>query len=242
MPQNVGLVFMLDRLPACIVAGIVGWCLGWASAWFSAWLHPPDETPLKSSETPADQSSASPVQQAWLRTLLIRDPIVQGASAVVWAAIPWFVAGDWLHWAETGLLSLPLIQVAVTDFRTRYVYTVVAAIGILLGLAFGWQVHHAEWWTSLAGAAGSAIGFGAIYGLGYAWTRGRVEAMARGDIGIAAMVGAGAATYALQALFLGMLISGVIAAAVWMRTRSRHSYFAYGPGLCIGGLVTLFLW
>jgi prepilin signal peptidase PulO-like enzyme (type II secretory pathway) len=211
---------MQERLPSAIVAGIVGWCLGWASALLSAWLHPPEQ-------------SAHP------RTWLLPDALVQASSALVWAAIPLLLAGDWLRWAEAGLLSLPLIQVAVTDLRTRYVYTVVAAIGLGLGLAVGWQVHHVDWWWSLAGAAGGALAFGGLYLLGRMMYRGR-EAMARGDIGIAAMVGAGAAACTLQALFLGVLISGVLALGVLLVTRSREGSMPYGPGLCLGGLITLF--
>jgi hypothetical protein len=222
MPQNVA-DLMHDRAAIGIVAGLLGWCVGWASAWFSAWLHPPDERPARS-----------------LRGRLVPDPIVQVVSAAVGAAIPFFVVGDWLRWAEAGLLAMPLIQVAVTDLRTRYVYTVVAGVGLLLGLAFGWQVHRVDWWTSLAGAAGGFAAFGGLYLLGRLIYRGRVEAMARGDIGIAAMVGAGAAACTVQALFLGVVIGGVLAAGIWAVTRSREGFMPYGPGLCLGGLATLF--
>jgi prepilin signal peptidase PulO-like enzyme (type II secretory pathway) len=212
---------MQERLPSAIVAAIVGWCLGWASAWLSAWLHPPEHAP------------------GWPPRWLAPDPLVQVSSALVWAAIPWLVAGDWLRWAEAGLLSLPLIQVAVTDLRTRYVYTLVAAAGLGLGLAFGWQVHRVDWWWSPAGAVGGGLAFGGLYLLGRLLYRGR-EAMARGDIGIAAMVGAGAAACTLQALFLGVLISGILAVGVLLVTRSREGSMPYGPGLCLGGLITLF--
>jgi prepilin signal peptidase PulO-like enzyme (type II secretory pathway) len=101
--------------------------------------------------------------------------------------IPVFIPGDWWLWVKAGLLALTLIQVAVTDMRTRYVYTVVALIGLCLGLAFGWQVHHVDWWTGLAGAAGGFGSFGALYLFGLLFARvrdeGRVEPMARGDIG-----------------------------------------------------------
>src|SRR5712691_6253024 len=113
-----GTALMLDRLPIAIGFALVGWCLGWGSAWLSDWLMAKDELP------PAGHG------------LLVRDPLVQGNSAVVWAATPFLIQnGDWLRWAETGLVAVPLIQVAITDFRTRYVYTVMAAIGAALGLA-----------------------------------------------------------------------------------------------------------
>src|SRR5438046_1413738 len=127
---------MLERVPLVVLAAIVGWCLGLASAWLTSRLE-------ASSDTSEKRSGVA------LQGFLVRDPIVQGASALVWAAIPIFLAGDWPRWAEAGLLAVPLIQVAVTDFRTRYVYTVVAWIGLAIGLAFGWQVHAGDWWTSV---------------------------------------------------------------------------------------------
>jgi prepilin signal peptidase PulO-like enzyme (type II secretory pathway) len=219
---------MQDRLAIAVGAGIVGWGLGWVSAWLTGWLHPPED-----ADPDGHDATGS------LYRSLVADPLVQCASALVWACIPFLVTGDWLRWAETGLLSLPLIQVAVTDLRTRYVYTVVAAIGVLLGLAFGWQVHHVDWWWSLAGAAGGAAAFGGLYLLGRLMYRGR-EAMARGDIGIAAMVGAGAAACTAEAVFLGVFISGVLAVGILLVTRSRGGSMPYGPGLCLGGLITLF--
>jgi prepilin signal peptidase PulO-like enzyme (type II secretory pathway) len=219
---------MLDRLPIDIVAGVVGWCLGWASAWLTDWL-----------QTGQDDASDKPPARL-MRGRLIRDPIVQGASALVWAAIAIFLPGDRWRWAAAGLLAVPLIQVAVTDFRTRYVYTIIAWIGLALGLAFGWQVHGGEWWTSLAGAVGGFVAFGVLFLLGRLLYRGRVEAMARGDITIAAMVGAGSAACTPQSLFLGVLVGGLLAAGVLIARRSRHGFMPYGPGLCLGGLATLF--
>jgi prepilin signal peptidase PulO-like enzyme (type II secretory pathway) len=219
-----GAELMLDRVPIAIVFGLVGWGLGWASAWVSDWLMAKDDLPSPG------------------RGLLIRDPLVQGGSALVWAATPFVLPGDWIRWAETGLVAVPLIQVAVTDFRTRYVYTVMAAIGAAIGLAFGWQVHGFDmpWWTSLAGAVGGFLAFGFLWLLGRLIYRGRVEAMARGDITIAAMVGAGAAGCTPTALFLGVLLGGLIAVALLFARRSRHATMPYGPGLCLGGLAALF--
>jgi prepilin signal peptidase PulO-like enzyme (type II secretory pathway) len=215
---------MLDRLPIVLAAAVIGWLLGWVSAWLTDWLMAKDDLP-----------------PAW-RGLLVRDPLVQGGSALVWAATPLVIEGGWLRWVETGLVAVPLIQVAVTDFRTRYVYTMVAGIGTVLGLAFGWQVHTTAmpWWTSVAGAVGGFAAFGLLYLLGRLMYRGRVEAMARGDVTIAAMVGAGAAACTPQALFLGVLVGGLIAVGLLVARRSRHAFMPYGPGLCLGGLAALF--
>lgn len=185
-------------------------------------------------------------------SVLLRDVYVQGGCALVWAATPFLVQGDWLRWTETGLVAVPLIQVAATDFRTRYVYSVVAAVGAVLGLAFGWQIHNTAvpswtriggvdlpWLMSVAGALGGFVAFLLLWLLGRLIYRGR-EAMARGDITIAAMVGAGAAGCTPFALFFGVLFGAVIAVGFLLIGRSRHATMPYGPGLCLGGLAALF--
>ncbi len=221
---------MLDRLPIGLAAGAVGWCLGWGSAWLTEWLETGD----------ADASQHRLSTALLTRRRLVPDPIVQATSALAWAALAVFVPGGWVRWAEAGLLAVPLIQVAVTDFRTRFVYTDVARTGLVLGLVFGWQVHGDAWWSSLAGAAGGFAAFGLLYVLGRVIYRGRVEAMARGDITIAAMVGAESAACTPQALFVGVLAGGLLALGVLIARRSRHGFMPYGPGLCLGGLATLF--
>jgi leader peptidase (prepilin peptidase)/N-methyltransferase len=205
-----------------VPAAVLGFAVGWLSAY------------LTERVTPAEE--AQPIRG---RSLLVRDPLAQGALAVIWAAIPLTIAGDLVRWLEAAVLSVPLVQVGVTDLRTRYVYDVVAAVGLVLGIAIGWHLHDAPWWSSVAGAIGGALLFVALYWLGRIIFK--QEAMARGDITIAAMVGAGAASTALYALIYGILASGILAAVVWAVTRSTRGYMPYGPGLCIGGLITLFV-
>src|SRR5438132_13027850 len=91
-----GMAVMLDRLPIAIGFALVGWCLGWASAWLSDWLMAKDDLP------PAGKG------------LLLRDPLVQSGSALVWAATPLVFPDNLLGDAEAGLVVVPLIRVAVT--------------------------------------------------------------------------------------------------------------------------------
>jgi len=170
---------------------------------------------------------------------LVRDLLVQASCAVVWAVLPIALEGPWWRWAAAGLIAVPLLQVAVTDLRHRHVYLVVGGAGIVLGIALGWVVHGGEWWYGALGAAGGFLSFLALYLLGRLIYRGQ-EPLARGDITIAAMVGASAGAYTLSALFVGILASGVFAIALFIGRRSLKSFMPYGPGLCLGGLVTLF--
>src|SRR5438094_8598731 len=114
---------------------IAGFVLGWLAARLTEWVQPPED--------------AAPIRG---RSFVVRDPLVQGTLAVVWAAIPFVVAGDVVRWLEAGVLATPLVQVAVTDLRVRYVYTVIAVLGLVLGLALGWHYHGVDWYWSVVGA------------------------------------------------------------------------------------------
>jgi leader peptidase (prepilin peptidase)/N-methyltransferase len=212
---------MIERLLVCAAAALAGATLGWLSAWAAEWLQTQDRLPSHS------------------RGPLLRDPAVQGACALVWAAAAWLFEPDWLRWVGVGVLAVPLVQVGITDLRHRYVYTLVAIVGLALGLAFAWRLQDAAWWTSLLGAAGGGLAFLLLYLVGRLLYRGG-EPLARGDITIAAMVGAVAASCTARALVLGVLLSGLFAVGVLIRRRSGRSYLPYGPGLCLGGLITLF--
>jgi prepilin signal peptidase PulO-like enzyme (type II secretory pathway) len=67
------------------------------------------------------------------------------------------------------------------------------------------------------------------------------DAFGRGDVMIGALVGAMVGLPdAGTSLVLGTLFGGVGSLGVGLVCRSRRAYFAYGPALCLGGLVTLF--
>jgi prepilin signal peptidase PulO-like enzyme (type II secretory pathway) len=246
--QNVTLV-LIERIPLAVLGAVVGWSLGWLSAWATEWLEywewakdpaepaTLEETP-RASEAEGSEKAVAERRERPALGKVWRDPLMQGGCALVWAAAALLPTGDWWRPWAVGLLAVPLVQVAVTDFRTRYVYTLYAAVGIGLGLGLGWLVHDAPWWTSVAGAIGGTVSFGLLYVLGRLVFR--REAMASGDITIAAMVGAGAATCTLQALVYGVLVGGVIAAGTLAFRRQLGIFMPYGPGLCLGGLAILF--
>lgn len=212
---------MLEQVGIAVAAACVGWCLGWASARATDWLQAADELPLAAHGA------------------FVRDALVQVGGAAAWVLAYVLIGGEWWRWVSAAVLTVPLIQVAVTDLRHRYVYTLIAGAGLVLGLVLGPIARDAEWWTSAAGALGGFISFGALYLLGRLIYRGG-EPLARGDITIAAMVGAVAGTCTASALVLGVLFGGVFAIGVWIVRRSRHAYLPYGPGLCLGGLLSLF--
>jgi prepilin signal peptidase PulO-like enzyme (type II secretory pathway) len=208
-------------LALAAAAAVGGWLAGLLSAWLTDLLQVQDGLP-----------SAS-------RGPLVRDPLVQAGLAVVWAVFALrAIEQDWRGPAAAAVLAVPIVQVAVTDLRHRYVYTVVALVGLVLGLLLGGVLHADAWWNWPLGALGGLLLFLALYWVGRVAYRGQ-EPLARGDITIAAMVGAMAGPQTPMALVLGILFSGVFAVAVLIARRSRHVYLPYGPGLCLGALVTL---
>jgi prepilin signal peptidase PulO-like enzyme (type II secretory pathway) len=238
--QN-GACVMVERVPLAVLGALVGFVLGWGSARVTEWFASADADPNDSAggDEPGFAlgrlAAGAPAWQA-----LVPDPLVQGGAALAWAAAFLLLEGEWWRPVAAGLMAVPLIQVAVTDLRTRYVYTAIAAVGLLLGLAFGWQLHGVAWFWSLFGAIGGFVGFGGLWLLGKLLYKGK-EALARGDITIAAMVGAGAAACAAQALVAGVLLGGLFAIGMLVVRRSRHEFMPYGPGLCLGGIATLFV-
>jgi prepilin signal peptidase PulO-like enzyme (type II secretory pathway) len=175
-----------------------------------------------------------------LPSWLVGDVLVQAALAVVGVLVPLFVPAPMWRWLLTLLLAVPVVQVAVTDLRQRYVYTAVALVGIVLGVLGSPLVHQAPWWSGAAGALVGWLAFGALYLLGRWVYHGR-EPLALGDVTIAAMVGAVAGPSVLSALVLGILASGLAAIGVLITRRSGTALMAYGPGLCLGALVSLFM-
>jgi prepilin signal peptidase PulO-like enzyme (type II secretory pathway) len=204
-----------------VVGVVLGWCAGWAS-----------------SALVVRVVREQKVGGRW--SALVPDPLAQAALAAIGGLLPLLTPGPWWRWLLAGLLAVSPVQVAVSDLRAGYVYTAVALVGIALGVACAPIVHDSAWWWGAAGAAIGLVVFGAIYGLGRLLYRGG-EPLALGDVTIAALVGAVAGPYVLSALVVGVLASGVAALGVLVVRRSRHAPMPYGPGLCLGALLTLFV-
>lgn len=177
----------------------------------------------------------------WSPALLLRDPVVQVAAALAWAGLM-VALGPTPRWLAASLVTVPLIQVAATDLRTRDVFLPIATAGVLFGVAAAPVLEPRAPAAGLLGAVIGAVVFGVLYLLGMLFSRlryGGEEAMAMGDVWIAAMVGAISGSEVVTALVAGTLIGAVPAAVLMLTRRSRLTTMPYGPGLCIGGLIGL---
>jgi prepilin signal peptidase PulO-like enzyme (type II secretory pathway) len=210
------------------LALVAGAALGWLGGLASSQL-----VALVLKQTPASSSRRLP---GWL----VGDVLVQMPLALLGVLVPLAVPGPAWRWLLALLLGVPVVQVAVTDLRERYVYAAVALVGIVLGVVGSPIVHESPWWSGAAGAVVGWLAFAALYVLGRWLYRGR-EPLATGDVTIAAMVGAVAGTSVLNALVLGILASGLAAIGVLIARRSIGALMPYGPGLCLGALLSLLM-
>src|SRR5580765_7274536 len=104
-----------SELLVIAAAGAAGWFLAAALAWLTDCVTRPDGDSYRLCEN-----------------FLVRDPLLQAAVAATWMILT--VGG--LSWqvGAAALVSVPLVQVAVADLRSGYVYTVVGVSGIALSV------------------------------------------------------------------------------------------------------------
>jgi hypothetical protein len=222
---------LLGLLPLAALVLVAGWAVGWVSARYTNAL-------LLASDEPLPGSS-----RGWLL-----DPWVQAGCAVAWTlAFLHYATVDapFWRWLVAALLAVPLVQVTVTDLRLRIVFTHIAYATTAAGILLSPLLHPAPpwWWSfvlSLLGTVGGFVAFAFLYWLGKRLYRG-VEAMAWGDVLIAAMVGAISGPFTGPALIAGVVISGLIALGFVLVRRDRRAFMPYGPGLCVGAYLAFFM-
>jgi prepilin signal peptidase PulO-like enzyme (type II secretory pathway) len=170
--------------------------------------------------------------------LLAVDPLIQGFQAVAFVALG-IRYGLSLQLAIYGALSLVLTLVLFVDLRTRFVYGSVAYPGILAGIVLTPVAQGGAFWEALASAVVCGVIFSLIYLIGRLLYRG-AEPLASGDVVIAALVGSVVGLGSIvPAIFLGVFFSGLLAVGFAIWHRSTKVYLPYGPGLCLGALITI---
>jgi leader peptidase (prepilin peptidase)/N-methyltransferase len=140
--------------------------------------------------------------------------------------------------------SIPLLVIMLVDFWTRLIHTNVILVGISLGWLFAAIEGGGELIDSLIGMLIGAGVFFFFYFLAIVIYRNpKVVPFGLGDVYLAAMIGAMVRVDQIaRALVLGMLLAAIILGALLVaRVLSRRQAVAYGPYLCLGALLTLFL-
>ena len=235
----------MDGLGLAVAWAVLGWVVGALGGYAARALVAPD---LASDEPP-------PRRVAFLGPLGV-DLAIQSATAISFGLLA-LSRGFGLMLLIYSLYAVALVLVFVIDARTRFVYNLLAYPAVVIGVVLTPFANQQEIWNGLVGAL---IGAGILQALRLVGRRGYggQEAIASGDVTIAAMVGAMTGVRGvLAALFAGSVLGFLIfVPGIVMRMRgnmaqgqsfkqawgsSTRIYAAFGPGLCLGALLMLLI-
>lgn len=170
-------------------------------------------------------------------------PIFELATAAYFAVAA-AQLGTSVELAAVLIFSLPLLVIGLVDYWTRLIHSVVVLAGIGVGLLFALRDGPRGLAESALAMVLAALAFGLFYVLAIVvYKNPKASPFGLGDVYLAAMIGAMVGLDdVVRALFLGMLISGVILGSLLMvKVLDRKQTVAYGPYLCLGALLTLVL-
>lgn len=165
-----------------------------------------------------------------------------GVAAYV-ALVTWR-QDDWLTLVSVVVFAVPLLVILLVDLWTRLIYTNVIYAGTLAGFVFALFDGASALLRSVLGLVAATLIFAGFYLLAIAlYHNTRVVPFGRGDIYLAAMIGAMVRWPAvLGALFYGIALAGVAAVLILATRRAgRRQAMPYGPFLCLGALIALAL-
>ena len=163
---------------------------------------------------------------------------VEGATAVIFAAMPFFFTDPVVLIIYTFYMAV-LILVIVIDLENRLILDIVTYPGTLLALLFSFILPHINFFSAFIGALLGLLLFLGIYWL--AKITFGPGAIGQGDVKLAMMMGAmlGVPTI-LTAIVVGIILGGVISGFL-LATKlvSRHTYLPYGQYLAISAMIML---
>jgi leader peptidase (prepilin peptidase)/N-methyltransferase len=132
-----------------------------------------------------------------------------------------------------------LVLVAALDLRYRLVYGALTYPATALALFLTPLLLDQPAWAGVAGLVAGGGLLGAALLLGRVLYPGQ-DALGVGDVMIGGLLGAMLGFPAvLGGLVLGILFGSLQALWLLLRGQRRKSHFAYGPALCLGGLLSL---
>ena len=164
-----------------------------------------------------------------------RYPLVEGATALLWAAVAAVHLDDPVKLALGLVLVTLLVPIALIDLDHRIIPNRLTATGAVLAVVVGLALDPSgEAGRLIAGLAAASFFF--VAALAYP------GGMGMGDVKLAGMLGLFLGGAVAPALLVGML-AGVIVGAVLMARlgvqAGRKTAVPFGPFLALGGVVAL---
>lgn len=139
-----------------------------------------------------------------------------------------------------SLYTCVLVVVFVVDWRRHLIYRIVTYPSALLALFLTPLAFDMPFYAGILGLAVGGLVFGLLYGLGLLIFR--REAMGRGDVDLAMLLGAMMGFPAIVvALLATSVVGGLTAIGLLAGGRSGRTYMPYGTAMCLGTFVTFFL-
>jgi len=236
-----------------VVCALIGWFAG-AVAWNVA-RNQAARRPLFAGPA-SDSGSVAVPALAWVPLIgFLRsgtDPATGGRTApwrpafevavAAYFAVAAATLGGSVELAAVLVCSLPLLVIGLVDYWTRLVHRVVILTGIAVALLFALRDGPGGLATSALAMALAGLVFGLFFVAAIVIYRNpKASPFGLGDVYLAGMIGAMVGLDdVVQALFLGMLIAGVVLGGLLLvRVLDRKQTVAYGPYLCLGALLTL---
>ena len=170
---------------------------------------------------------------------------LQGWGPPVLLGVTLGVFGGQLGWQVSfglhAFWAAVLVQVLFFDLAHRLILDRVVLPAAALAFLASFVTPGVGWESSLAAGIGALAVFGAFALVGRLVLRGEVLGM--GDVKLAGFIGLALGVQGtVAALVLGVLLAGVVAGGLLVaRVRSLRDSIAYGPFLCVGALLGLFL-
>jgi leader peptidase (prepilin peptidase) / N-methyltransferase len=237
-----------DKAPVVVLAGIIGAMIGsFLNVCIYRW--PNDESVVRPrsrcggcQETIAWYDNIPIVSWLLLRgrcrrcgtAISIQYPLVELATAIIWAAMAAFVEPEWAAFRAAVFFTI-LLGIAMTDARQYIIPDEFSLGGLVIGLLFSLPdgFHVVE--RALIGAV---VGFGVLWAVGAAGTRiFKEDAMGGGDIKMMAMVGAFLGwDGVLLTIFLGALLGTIIFVPLSLLGKKR--LVPFGVFLAVGAAAT----
>lgn len=174
------------------------------------------------------------------RPIGLRYPLVEAATAALFAAAAWFAGPTPAALVHCAVLAL-LVAAALIDLDTTLLPDNLTLPIVAIGLVAAWQG-----WTPVSlpdAALGALFGYGALWAVSTAYRLVRgVQGMAEGDFKLLAGLGAWLGWQVLPAV---ILLSSAVGAAVGLflivaRGHGRNVPIPFGPYLAGGGICALF--